>query len=43
MRTNWASATAIALFLSLSTSAAHAEEMTAWRLFISDHADPKVT
>ncbi|WP_287095591.1 hypothetical protein, partial [Mesorhizobium sp.] len=43
MRTNWASATAIALFLSLSTSAAHAEEVTAWRLFISDHADPKVT
>ncbi|RWF70096.1 MAG: hypothetical protein EOS26_23945 [Mesorhizobium sp.] len=33
----------MALFLSLSTSAAHAEEVTAWRLFISDHADPKVT
>ncbi|MER8828139.1 zinc metallochaperone AztD [Mesorhizobium sp. M0938] len=43
MRTNWASATAIALLLSLSTSAAHAEEVTAWRLFISDHTDPKVT
>ncbi|WP_353830580.1 hypothetical protein [Mesorhizobium sp.] len=43
MRTNWASATAIALLVSLSTSAAHAEEVTAWRLFISDHADPKVT
>ncbi|WP_292712166.1 zinc metallochaperone AztD [Mesorhizobium sp.] len=43
MSTNWASATAIALLLSLSTSAAHAEEVTAWRLFISDHADPKVT
>ncbi|RWP41483.1 MAG: hypothetical protein EOR05_31115 [Mesorhizobium sp.] len=41
--TNWASATAIALLLSLSTSAAHAEEVTAWHLFISDHADPKVT
>ncbi|TJW87059.1 MAG: hypothetical protein E5X43_20005, partial [Mesorhizobium sp.] len=41
MRTN--SATAIALLVSLSTSAAHAEEVTAWRLFISDHADPKVT
>lgn len=43
MRTNWASATAIALLLSLSTSTANAEEVTAWRLFISDHADPKVT
>ncbi|TIO05928.1 MAG: hypothetical protein E5X88_24725 [Mesorhizobium sp.] len=42
MRTNWASATAIALLLCLS-SAAHAEEVTAWRLFISDHAEPKVT
>ncbi|RWP95050.1 zinc metallochaperone AztD [Mesorhizobium sp.] len=43
MKTNWASATAIALLVSLSTSAAHAEEVTEWRLFISDHADPKVT
>ncbi len=32
-----------ALALSLSAGAGHAGEVTAWRLFVSDHAEPKVT
>jgi zinc transport system substrate-binding protein len=39
----FASATAIALLLSLPTGMAFAEEVTAWRLFVSDREQPKVT
>ncbi|WP_200841223.1 zinc metallochaperone AztD [Geminicoccus flavidas] len=43
MKASLVSATTIALFMSLSASVTHAEEVSAWRLFVSDHADPKVT
>lgn len=43
MKLKLASATAVALVLSLSAGAAFADEVTAWRLFVSDHAEPKVT
>ena len=38
-----ACATAIALFLSLPAGTAFAEDVTAWRLFVSDREEPKVT
>jgi zinc transport system substrate-binding protein len=43
MKMKLACATAIALFLSLPAGTAFAEEVTAWRLFVSDREEPKVT
>lgn len=43
MKMKLASATAIALFLSLPAGAAFADDVTAWRLFVSDREQPKVT
>lgn len=43
MKMKLASATAVALVLSLSAGVALAEEVTAWRLFVSDREQPKVT
>lgn len=43
MRTNIACATGLALVLSISAGAALADEVTAWRLFVSDREQPKVT
>jgi zinc transport system substrate-binding protein len=43
MKTDLVSATAIAVILSLAAHAARAEDVTAWRLFVSDHAEPTVT
>ncbi|WP_027135448.1 zinc metallochaperone AztD [Geminicoccus roseus] len=43
MKASLASATAIALSMSLAAGAAHAEEVAAWRLFVSDHGAPQVT
>ncbi|TIQ74591.1 MAG: hypothetical protein E5X64_39240, partial [Mesorhizobium sp.] len=38
-----ASATAVALILCASAGTVFAEEVTAWRLFVSDREEPKVT
>jgi len=44
MKTSLATTNALALVLALTaTNVASAEEVTAWRLFVSDHAEPKVT
>ncbi|MER9048096.1 zinc metallochaperone AztD [Mesorhizobium sp. M0923] len=43
MKLKFASATAVALVLSLSAGTAHAEDVTAWRLFVTDREQPKVT
>jgi zinc transport system substrate-binding protein len=43
MKMKLACANAMALFLSLPAGTAFAEEVTAWRLFVSDHEEPKVT
>nr|WP_245436168.1 zinc metallochaperone AztD [Mesorhizobium tamadayense] len=43
MSTNLVSKTGLALVLSLSAGAALADEVTAWRLFVSDREQPKVT
>lgn len=43
MRMNLASTTGLALVLSIAPGAAFAEEVTAWRLFVADHEQPKVT
>lgn len=36
-------AIASGLFAGVSVATAQADEMTAWRLFVSDHSEPKVT
>lgn len=43
MKMKFAAATAMTLVLSLSAEAAVADEVTAWRLFVTDREQPKVT
>ena len=43
MKMKFAAATAMTLVLSLSAGAALADEVTAWRLFVTDREQPKVT
>ena len=43
MRTNLFAATAMGLVMTAAAGTAHADEVTAWRLFVSDHAEPRVT
>jgi len=43
VKMKFAAATAIALVLSLSGRTAFAEEITAWRLFVTDREQPKIT
>ncbi|WGF90357.1 zinc metallochaperone AztD [Marinivivus vitaminiproducens] len=43
MKRKFAAATAVALVLSFSTGSVFADEVTAWRLFVTDREQPKVT
>lgn len=43
MRKNLFAATALAAVLAGACGVAHAEEVAAWRLFVADHSEPKVT